>query len=574
MSTTATPTSVAAPAPAAPAPVSAPAPPPATSTPASTPAAPPAAAQPPVTPAAAAPAAPVSGAPYDPKTSATPPKSTDYTDDQQGLADYVKANTEWSLAHPTEAEARRQAKVVAINGEEQGESAPEASVAAAVEAAQAGDQPKPAEAAPAAAATPALIDQWQTSAPELKAVFDAHPEIREGMMETARALESAKPVLDIVGTPEEAQFAVETAGQMVSLQTNWMLAADDPDMAKNAWAQTTEMFKVLDAEGKEVVDPATGKPQMAPDFKPFRAAAATDYISEYGTGRYDTTIAALEARLAGVYPSEDARAADATQLQDAKYAKAAYNFVMDDLGRATSTTTALPPLPANATPEQVAFQAKLEEQQKALQAQQGQQTTEGRRAAARAVDTAVQTEYEAGVNRSVDTFVAAMKERGEYLPDFVLTDKYVNPQTGKVTNLSAFNVRIYQALNAKIGNNPMHKAKLASLQSMGTNGKDARLAEITRLQNLYLPQIIQTEVKRIQDGIRASSNRPAVPPAQQIARVEPQSQGTVTPVAMNSTQIRSWAEGEAAKDPNYNLMTPRDQEALIISLSARKRIGG
>jgi hypothetical protein len=43
---------------------------------------------------------------------------------------------------------------------------------------------------------------------------------------------------------------------------------------------------------------------------------------------------------------------------------------------------------------------------------------------------------------------------------------------------------------------------------------------------------------------------------------------------MDASQVRSWAEAEAAKDPGYDSMDARTREQLIITLGAKKRFGG
>lgn len=573
----------AASAPSAPAPVT-PAAPAAPATPASAPPAgggAPAEPSAPATAVPAAPATPETPAKFDPKTSPTPPKATDYPDNAQGIADFTRQKMEWNEAHPEEAEKLRAAKAAA---EEDGTlpdtTQAEQSIAAEVAKAD-GEQPKPEEVKPAdppvAGATPAKIEEWTTKSAELKAAFDKDPALRSEIMETARYAEAAKPVLEIVSTPEEATFAVEHAQRLVSLQTNWMLSGEDPEMVTPAWDMTVDMFKERDAEGKEVLG-ADGKPKLGADFKPFVRKAASSAIEEYAVGA-QAQIAAIEARLNGVYPNEEAKAADATALENAKYEKLAFDFVLGRLGE-KNDVPALAALPPNATPEQVAFQKQLEAQQKDLEAKQGKQTAESRKTARAALDREVQNTYESGVTSTINTYIADMKARGEYLPDFVLTDKYINPATGKITDLPNFNVKIYLALNNKINGNPLHAAKLASLQALGAAGKDARNAELSRLTKLYLlgsandPGIIQHEVNRIQDGIRATAGQKRDNTGGGIARPEPQSAGTVVPATMNPAETRAWAEKEAAKDPNWGAMDQRTREQLVITLAAKKKYGG
>lgn len=431
---------------------------------------------------------------------------------------------------------------------------------------------KPAD-APVVAATPAVIDEWTGKSPELKAAFDKSPELRDAVMGMARENEAAKPVLEIVSTKEEAQFAVDQASRLGSLQANWMLSGIDPEMVEPAWEQTVEMFKERDANGAEVKGP-DGKPKLGSDFKPFVRKAASTAMGDLAASA-TAQVAAIQARLAGNYPTEEARQADTDALENANYEKAAFDFVLHRLQSPEEAGTKLPALPPNATPEQIAFQKQLEERSKAEDARTGKNTAAERKTAQKAIGAEVQKAYEAGINSYIETNVAAMKERGEYLPDFVLEDKWINPQTGQPTKVSTFGARIYLALNSKINNNPLHAAKLMSLEAMGAAGKDARMAEMKRLQSLYLPKMFNAEVTRIQDGIRNNGKKPAAAvPGQPVARVEPQSVGTVVPSAMDSAQTRTWAEGEAKKDPNYGAMSTAERETLTISLAMKKKFGG
>lgn len=552
-----------APAPAAPAPAapSAPAPP---------------AAPAPVAPSAPA-AAPVAPEKFNPETAAAPPKKSDYPDNQAGLDKFIEDSGSWSLLHPEEANKLRSQRFAEEDGDTTAE-APAESIAEAVAKVEdtkpEGEKPPAAEAV--AAATPAVVDEWVGKSPELKAAFDKSPELRSAIMEMARVNEAAKPVLDIVSTPEEAQFAVEHANRLVSLQTNWMLSSEDPEMIGPAWDQTVEMFKERDQNGKEILE--NGKPKLGADFQPFVRKAAASAMTDFSDGAKGQ-IAALEAKLQGVYPNEAAREADEDALENAKYELAAFDFVMNRLNTPGETST-LPALPANATEEQKAFQKQLEEKQRKLDEQQGKTTASGRKAAREATNKDVQRSLEVGLNDYIETRVNEMKERGEYLPEFVLQDKWINPRTGATTNVSAFGAKLYLALDAKVKSNPIHMAKLASLEALGAAGKDARIAEVKRLRELYLPKLFDAEVKRIQDGIRGAAKKPAagvVDPTGNNAgkpRVEPQSAGTVVPQSMNDAQLRTWAEGEAAKTPGFSGMSRAQQEETILSLQYAKKYGG
>ena len=428
-----------------------------------------------------------------------------------------------------------------------------------------------AEGAAAAPATPAAIEQWTATAPELKAVFEKYPEVRDGIMQTARDLEAAKPVLEIVGTPDEARFAVEHAQRLVGLQSSWIQSADDPEMVEGAWSQTVEMFKERDEKGAEILA-SDGKPKLGEDFKPFVRKAAATAMLDYQAASA-AQVAVLEGRLKGSYPSEEAREADAAALENAKYEKAAFDFVLARLASPEDAAgIKLPSLGPNATAEQVATQEALKAQLADLEAKQGKQTAETRRTAAKALDREVQISYETQVNDLIAAEVTAMKGRNEYVSDLVLQDKWINPTTGQPTKVSDFGARVYQEVNAKISGNPLHMAKLASLQALGAAGKEARIAEVNRLVNLYFKPAMEKHRWRLQAGAPAKAANPA---AGNVARVEPQSAGTISPQGtMDAAQTRTWAETEAAKDPGWSSMDARSREQLIISLAAKKRFGG
>jgi hypothetical protein len=527
--------------------------------------------------AAAAPGAAPVPAKFDPKTSATAPDKGTYEDTQEGLMAFIKDNTEWSEAHPEEAQKLRDAR---LKAEESGRLPSEEPAAPAAEAAapENAGEPKPGEApAPGAAATPAAIEKWTTDAPELKAVFEKYPTLQAEIMETARSLEAAQPILSKVGSPEAADFYIDHASRLVGLQTSWMRAGDDPDLVPGAWAQVEDMFKVRDNEGKEVVG-ADGKPAFAPDYQPFVRHATTMGLNPLVTAA-DAKIQSLTERLKGVYGTEEAKAADATALEEAKYEKAAITYTLEMLKAGDGTPSALPALPAGATEEQIAFQKKLEEQQKKLEGDGATKTRAERKASMAQADRDVQLAYEANFTQQIDNFLNGMKERGEYLPEFVTSRKWVNPKSGKETKLTDFAVQVYQKVNDMIMSDPYHAAQLASLQLLGPAGKEARIAQVTKLSNLYMmgsngkPGVLQNLVKAIQDDIRGAAAKQPNAAAGGVARVEPRTGGVVEPPAQSPEDVRKWAEAEAAKTPGWTDTDDATKEAAIMSLYSKKRLG-
>ena len=564
-----TPAAVSAP-PVAPAPVAAP-PVPAGGTPA------------PV--AAPVPAAPVK---FDAATSLTPPDKSAYPQTEEGFEQHGTDLGEWVMQHPEEAQK--------LKAERLGESP--ASEPGSIEelAAKVEGEDKPAEAPKAeavAAPTPAKLEEWTTTSPELKAAFEKNPGLQAEIMQMARDNEAAKPILEKISTPQEADFLIERANTIVSLEANWMLAAEDPEMVETAWGQLEEMFKSRNDKGEEIKD-ATGKVQFDADYKPFVSKAANVAI-QLRSAPLQARVAAVEAQLAAKYPDLAQWDTTGAELQNAiedetnpqvkelldqyqsnRYAISALKFAIEAINFEDDGSR-LPELPPNATPEQVAFQKQLEQRQKELDEKSGKQTVETRKAARVALDNKIGRTWSKEVGDKIDAHVNAMKERGEYLPDFVLTDKWINPQTQKVTGVTDFGTRVWQALNNKIFSNPTLKASMARLQAMGPAGEAARQAELTRLTNLYLPKIIEGRVKEIQDGIRnAGKKTPVAGAPASPARVEPSTTATVIPQASGSDDaaMRKLATAEAMKNPDWAVSTPADREAMVGEIFLKKKFWG
>ena len=476
----------------------------------------------------------------------------------------------WSLSHPEEAAKLRSERRAA----EPGYVAPEvdtiAEAAKAVEGEKPAEPAKPAD-APAVAATPVKIDEWTTKSPELKAAFEKDPALRSEIMEMARANEAAAPVLAIVGTKEEAEFAVEHANRLVSVQANWMLAAEDPEMVEPAWNQIVDMFKERDDKGAEIKG-ADGQPKLGADFQPFVRKAASSALQGF-VDSSSSQIAAIKARLAGNYPNDEARAADETALEQAEYKKAAFDFVVEALGQAESRSE-LPALPPNATPEQIAYQKKLEEREAAQNAKEGKQTAASRKAANQILAREVDTAWSKVINDSIEAHVKAMTDRGEFLPAYVLEDKFINPQTHQVTKVSDLGARMWIALNQKIEASPVLKAKMLQLQLLGPAGKDARIEELKKLTTKELPKLLNARITEIQEGIRGAAAKKPPVPVSTVARVEPLSAATVVPASMNDSQLQAWAEGEAKKSPDYAGATPKEREEMVMEARAKKKYGG
>ncbi len=552
-------------------------------------------------PAPAAPATPAAGAPpvttptvqsptppapvttpaaqpakYDPKTVAAPPSSSDYPDDAEGLSAFMHDNHTWGMEHPEEAQKLREARLAAEEGTEAAV-APEA--VATVEAVKAAEGEKPAEPAKPAdavpeAATPAVIEEWTSQSPELKAAFEKSPELKSRIMTMAREHAEAKPILELVPTKESAQFAVDHANRLINVQSAYMLGVDDPEMADKAWEQTREMFIETDAQGKPILG-ADGQPKLAPDYDILVTRGALEKLTPLHNSLKEIADG-IEQRLKGVYPSEEAREADAGALEQAKYNAAAINYTLQLLKHQSAGESELPELPPDATPQQKAFQEKLKAEQAKLDESKGVQRKEATKAARQAVTKEVDNEWSTHVDTNVKNHIQAMLDRKEYIPDYVLNDKFINPVTQKVTNLSDLAVRTWFELNRRLLADPERRMKLMQYELMGKAGKEQRLARLKDFTAKELPKIVNARVTEIQNGIRGAEKKKAEMDAAKppLARIEPQSQGTVAPTGMSRDDIHKWAEVEAAKDPNWGAMSRADRAALTMSIASKKMFGG
>lgn len=491
------------------------------------------------------------------------------------MAQYIEDQATWAQAHPEEAQKWREQ----VNRDEFADDMPDqgGAAAAAVAAAEgapppaAADPAKPAD-APAAPATPQLLDEWMAKTPALKAALDADPEMKAAMESTVAQAAAAAPILEIASTVEEAKFHRDTANELVSLRANLMMAPDDPAALDRGWTQIQDMFTTIGDDGKVVLD-KNGKPQLAQDFYAVRDKFVASHFDE-GNARIGSEIAALEAKLGGHYPNEQAKLADQEALTNAKYAKAALDYALEYL-KGGQETDDLPALPAGATPEQIAFQKKLEDDRAALRGEQGKQTKEQRQAASREFNQKMQSAWGAGIGGFIEGQLKAMTDRGEYLPDFVLAQKWRDPKTGQESQIREFGMDIYQQFNAKVYGNPYHFAKLAELQALGPAGEKARLEYFEKLRTTFkdpvsrkpwLQKIFDDKVASIQNGIRkaAGQNQPPAGTAP-VARVEPTSAGggAQPPARMDEAQLTAQATERAKKDPGWANADEAGKSALI-----------
>jgi hypothetical protein len=350
-------------------------------------------------------------------------------------------------------------------------------------------------------------------------------------MATARAAEAAKPILSIVPTVEEAKFAVDNANRILTLEHKFALAPESPEMAEAAFNDFVGLFNVVDEKGQPV-KAADGTPLMTESFDFLSRKLTTGALTGF-TKDAKESLAALKAKVeTGVYPSEEAKAADQALLEDTDYKIKAFEYVAELLGQ-EDAENALPELPPDATPAQKAFQEQLKVQQAELNKNKQTNTRASRVQARAEFEARINTNWGNGVGEYIDNTLKAMRERGEVIPDVVLEQKYTNPVTGQVTQARAFGVLVAQEFNRKCDSIPSvlrKKQELAALPP-GPQTEALRNAENARLRELYLPDIFNAHVTRIQNGIREMSGKSQEKQQKiaTVARVEPQSGGAPSP---------------------------------------------
>lgn len=558
-------------APPAAAPVSAPAPvAPAAPAPAAPPAPPAPPAAPPAAPEApAAPAAPPAAAPAAPQG---PPKNSDFPNTEEGVEQFIEASEKWKQEHPDEAaqaaEQARKAAEDAMPGAQPKE-----------EPAPAPEAPKPPEAAgeqkPPAAATPKLLDELFTSKPALKAAFDADPEAKGILMETARFAESAKPVIDMLPTVEEARAVVDGAGTFWQMQHAFAMAAENPEAGERGWNQFVDLFTLRDDKGQKMMK--DGAPVLAESFD-FLTQRITGGALTGAAGEAKRELAALETKLKGVYPNEQAKEADRLAAVNLDYKIKAVEYVAELL-KMEDGPGELPALPDDATQAQREYHAQLKAEREELNKEKGSNAKQKRVQARQALENEVNADYGAGVGAFVENEIKSRKERGEAIPDFILERKWINPATNQETKFPDFAVRIMNRFTAKINAIPSVAKKLRDLEMQGAPAKQARKDYNAQLRTLYLPTIVNDEFEEINRGIRGMGEQSRAKQAEvaKVARIEP-STGGAPPVAqgapaMTAAAAMAKAVENLANNAEYQQATRSEKLEMEINEAERIRSG-
>lgn len=566
MATPATPVSVAAPAPSAtptPAPaitpISTPAPIAPVSTPEDTPApvaAP--AAEPTATPAALA-------APYDPKTAPAPPKATDYPNTTDGQAKFATEMTRWYREHPDGAPAAVDPAAVAAEGNQE-----PAKTAEQQAVADANNEANPAEPS-TSAATPQALAEFLKDDAALSAALEANPKAKGAMFKMARELAEVAPIREIFPTADEAKFAQEYSTSMVGLKTAAMRMIDNPEHVPAFLDVLDGQFARVGADGNPVLD-AQGQPTYDPDRDAMIGAIFNREVQQYNQ-RFTGEIADLKGKLAGNYPSDAARNADQTKLDNLEYAATALS-VLDQIRDGSFFESAAPEPPTDATAEQKAWfeqqKADLARQKQELADQKKGASKDERTTATQQFQTAVRNDMGSSVGTVIGTSLKAATDSGVYIPQFYLQEKHVDHATGKETNTSAMAVRLFNQFENEImrpGSKTLMEAVGHELLPQNDQTREMRKTWYAKQAAQLMPGLVQKEIDRIQGLVKLDQATQAemLKERNRVAQPEPSTGGSQLPASASRDQILSAAEEAAKKDPGFAAASPSEKQARILT---------
>lgn len=569
MSTPAAPVSAlpAVAAPAAPAPSSAPASAPATP---ATPAAPAAPQAPVAAPAAAAPPA-----------VAAEPKNTDFPGNRDGQVDFLKAHREWEGKQPKPGDAPKPGDpaVDAQAAAAQLGKQPAAGEAAGAEGAGADTAGAKPAAEPAAPSPKAFADLLEAT-PALKEVLDANPEARGQLFAMARKLAGAEEIMAIVPSKEDAQFMQQHASEMVGLKTASMRLAADPDSAAAVLEMLDNQFAVVGADGKPVMG-ADGKPTYAADRKPFIDAVVGRELNSYKQ-QFTSQVEQLKAKLAsGVYPNEAAKQMDQQMLDNFEYAQLAME-VLPMMMSGEYFKAEAPEVPADADPAFKAWaegeKARLQREAEALDAKKQGATKEERAAQTKQFTQSVRADMGTVAGEQIGQRLKEQVDSGVYIPEFYLQEKYVDPATGQPTNTSAVVARIFMNFENKLmrpGSRTLMEIVEHELLPQTAQTREMRKSWYARHAAAMIPDLVQTEVDRIQSLIKVDQERQDVRLKQRngAAQPEPSSSSSSLPSGATEAQMLTQAEENAKKDPRFQNADPGTKQAMILTQLHRLRPG-
>lgn len=431
----------------------------------------------------------------------------------------------------------------------------------------AADEPKLLEDA-APAVTPEVVAKWLDESPELKAALEAKPEVKEAMFTMARENAKLAPLGDIFPNVESAQFANETAGTFVELQSSFQMAAEDPESFPTAFSKFEDLFRLRDDKGEYLKD-AAGNIRVGEDFNLLASHLVNGFhASELQT--WQQKVNDLQARVdSAVYPNDAAKQADMKALDDAELTVSAYRHIE---ALKNGDGEAKPDLSKIADPEVRAYYEKkekeLEDQRKALGQDKTDAAKNGRKEARATYETQYRGKFGASVGKRIGELVKEKLDGGTFIPSYVLEDR--DPKT----NAPMFAVRVLNEFEKKTRSVAKIDAHQRQLQLLAPSEQSMqqRLQYQAELIEQFLPAIIDTEVRKVQTKEKGDrdARRVAAEKRGEVAQAEPRSGATPVPRTMTDEQIAVQARENVMKRGGAE-MDPGELNAKVLAEKYRLR---
>lgn len=516
-------------------------------------------------PPAAAPAAPAAPVKWTPQADRAP-ANTDFPNTREGQYEFLKAHSEWEKTHPAGAAPAAAAPEPAKPAE--GGAADVAAAAAAQE------PPKPAE-PQAEAATPQRLAELMTKSPEFGAFMEAHPEVKGPLFETARQLAAAAPILEIVPTIGDAKFMQDASTSMVTLKTAALRTINNPESLPQFLDTFDQQFQQVNADGTPKLD-AQGQPIYDADHGIVVGGIVNREVTRLAS-QYDAEFKALEQKLAGVYPNDQAKAMDQQRLDNLDYALTSLR-VLDQLRTGEFFKVDPPELAADATPAQKAWfdqqKAELAEQQRKLEEQRTGADKDQRSATAKAFNLGVRNDMGTSVGQVLGETLRQVVDSGAYIPEFYLQEKYRTP-AGVEMNTPRISAEIFLAFENELmrpGSRTLQDIVQHELLPQNDQTRALRKEWYARKAAEIVPRLVSAEVDRIQKLVKVDADKQeaAFKRRSGAASPEPTSPSSL-PQGASDEQILQQAEANAAKLPEWKDATPRDKQAMILTAIHRLR---
>lgn len=445
---------------------------------------------------------------------------------------------------------------------------------------EAGDEPQ--LLAEAAAATPEALAGWMEKSPSFKAALEESPELKETLFTLARDNAKYAPIADIFPDVASAQFANETAGNFVELQTAFQMSAEDPESFPTAFDKFKDLFHLRDDKGEYIRDPQ-GNIVVGEDFNLLSTHMVSGFFAS-AVQDAEATVKTLEQRLeTGVYPNAEAKAADENALDQAELDLASAKRMA---GKLNGETEAKPDLSKIADPNVRAYYEKKEKELEEERKRLGQEKTDGAKSARKAARATYENEFRGKFGGAVGGRIGSMLkdklDAGTFIPSYVLEDR--DPKT----NAPLFAVRLLDrfeemtggkldpATGRRTGGIASVKEKRAKLQLLPVNQQSMaqRLQYENELIEQYMPGILDGEVRKVQSKEKSDREARRKTNKGGVAEIEPRSGTTPMPQTMTEEQIVAKANETVKKMPDYASMSPGEINTALMTEKYKLKFGG